>query len=191
MFTRRRVIADEALPLAREIGDPKLLAAALCAFAIVIGGDAMTMLEESRSLAIASGDQATLAMVLASMGHRDRERGDALQREALDLYRKLGDRAGIARLLFTLAIWADAADKRTYLEEALELKRQLGAKKRIYEILTLLEHCCDPLDWISAKPMRWSPGPGPPVRHFRLAGGMPGPSGRDRNVAGDVPGRTH
>src|SRR5690348_12102151 len=31
MFTRRQVLADEALPLARDIGDPKLLAAALCA----------------------------------------------------------------------------------------------------------------------------------------------------------------
>ena len=45
-----------------------------------------------------------------------------------------------------MAIRADKPQKRAYLEQALELQRQAGAKRRIYEILTMLDGICDPLD---------------------------------------------
>ncbi len=90
-------------------------------------------------------------MVLSRIGNqcalqRDHKRAEVIQREALQLYQEIGDKAGTTVLLFSMAIRADKPQKRAYLEQALELQRELGAKKRIYEILTMLDSICDPLD---------------------------------------------
>ena len=152
MITRRNRLGDEALPLAREIGDPALLAEALCAFS---AGQpvqlAVSMLEESVLLAEASGDKSLLALSLSRLGNttallQDHEHARQLNERALELYREVGDKSGIAGMLFSLSIRAQGQEQEALLLEALELNRQLGAKKRMAEILMRLESLCDPQD---------------------------------------------
>jgi tetratricopeptide (TPR) repeat protein len=149
MFTRRQKLGEEALPLAREIGDGALLAEALCAFAAGQSGEtAVKMLEESKALAEASGEKALLARALSRLGSTlslqgDHEHARALNEQALELYQESGDKSGMAGVLFALSIRARGEEKRNYLERALELQRELGAKKRMAEILMLLEAECD------------------------------------------------
>lgn len=157
MFQRRQKLGEEAIPLAREIGDKALLAKTLCAFSF--GDEAQAMLEESIALAEASGDKAVLASALSALAKQTAlleavapaEAGGGadsrtLNEHALSLYEELGDQSGMAAVLFSLAIGADRAQKRAYLERALELRRAQGDKRRIYELLTLLQTSCDPED---------------------------------------------
>ncbi len=153
MMTRRDKLGEEALPLARDVGDKTLLAEALCAFAAgKQTKQAKAMLEESLTLAQASGDKSVLALVLSDLGkfaalhQRDYERAMVLSQQALDIYQEIEDKANMARVLFSLAIYADGAEKQAYLEQALELQRALGAKKHMVEILMMLESHCDPAD---------------------------------------------
>jgi tetratricopeptide (TPR) repeat protein len=152
MFARRQKLAQEALPLARELGDQALLAETLCAFAAGLPHDQATrMLEESVTLARANGDTSLLARSLSRQGNAvslsgEHERGKALYEQALALYEETGDAAGIASVLFSLAIRADGAEKRAHLERALALQRGLGAEKRMAEILMILERECDQSD---------------------------------------------
>ncbi len=72
----------------------------------------------------------------------DFERGAARLREALDLFRELGDRRGTARALLSLGALLDLHGRReevvALLEEALALFRELGDQPGIAETLTNL-----------------------------------------------------
>ena len=84
MFTRKRVLADEALPLAREINAPKLLAVALCAFSSSVpANNPMAMLEESLAIAQTIGDRQTQAMVLSSIANHCALQGDHKRAEVV------------------------------------------------------------------------------------------------------------
>jgi tetratricopeptide (TPR) repeat protein len=152
MFARRQTLGEEAVPLAREIGDSALLASALCAFSVGFPSEqAMVMLVESIALAEASGEKGTLAWALYRLGNTtslsgERNSARMLYERALGLYEEIEDKAGMATVLDSMATRADRATKRSYLERALELQRELGAKKRMAEILIKLDMFCDPQD---------------------------------------------
>ena len=150
MFARRHKLAEEAMPLARELGDSVLLAAALCAFSAGLPQvQAKAMLEESIALAETSGDKGAIARALSRLANMaglrsDREEAKRLNEQALGLYEEVGDRAGTAGVLYSLALRAEGAQKQLYLARALEMQRALGAKKRMAEILMMLDMFCDP-----------------------------------------------
>jgi hypothetical protein len=150
MIERRQRLGNEALPLARQIGDKALLASALCAFSAGAGSvQANAMLKEAVTLAEECGDKSILAYALSRSANGlalqgDRERGRTLEEKALALYREIDDKAGVAEVLFSLSIWADRPQARAYLEEGLALQRELGAKKQVVEILMRLDGFCEP-----------------------------------------------
>ncbi len=149
MFARRRKMGEEALPLAREIGNISLQASALSAFAVgmpvII---AKPMLHEAIALAEACGDKAILALALSRLAHQaDIGYANTLNQRALELYKEIEDKAGMARILYSISIRANRMDKRKYLEQALELQRKLGAKKQIVQICMRLESICDPREY--------------------------------------------
>jgi len=152
ILTRHRLLEEEAISLAREIGDNKLLAEALCAFATAgISEQATAMLEEAIALAEASGDKGTQARALARLAltlakGKDEDRSRRLNEQALQLYEEIGDKRGIASTLFSISSDLRGAVKRAMLERALELQRELGAKMRMAEILMVLEWDCDRQD---------------------------------------------
>ncbi len=150
MFTRRRSLGKEALPLAREIGDNSLLAQALVAFAAgETPGVALPMLEESAVLAEECGDKSALAWAktrlagIFSLGGDSRRTAMSLHKEALALYEEIEDKKGIANVLFAMSIRAPVRQKRKQLERALVLRRELGEKKRTAEVLMRLQSYCN------------------------------------------------
>lgn len=152
MFTRRQRIVEEVLPLARELGDKALLADALGAFSAAVSGEnAVAMLEESAALSTEIGDDERLAYALMRLANtmslqRDYKRARLLNERAIRIYRRIGDKAGEASVLFSMSIRAPKPTRRRHLERALELQRALGNKRRMAEILSRLDAACQPGD---------------------------------------------
>jgi hypothetical protein len=129
---RSRELALEALELFRRIhhkaGQIRALVAAL-PFSSPLERE--EMLEQADALAEGVDDKNCLAMVLAARSRMialsDFPRAVVLQRQALEIYRALGNLQGQARCLFSLSIYVDVAEeKRDAALESARLSRQLG-----------------------------------------------------------------
>lgn len=146
------LLAQQALPLARSVADKGLLAEALVTFAgDQPDDDVKAMLEESIRLAEAAGERATLAKALEHLATeifapKYQHLARRMRIRALALYEDIGDKGGTARVLFTLAIFAEVAQQRIYLTRALELQRQRGDDMRVIECLLMLESTFDRKD---------------------------------------------
>ena len=131
-FDRARTLALEALAIMRRHGDK---GGELSALLQAVPGhgpkEASEMLASAMVLAKALGDDRALARVLnrqaAHLGMSDKKRAASLNREALEIYERLGDARGQAVCLFGLTIQEQDADlKRGYALRSADLYRSIG-----------------------------------------------------------------
>jgi tetratricopeptide (TPR) repeat protein len=140
-------LSDEAISLARKIGDLRLTARALNMkgeLARVRGDDdlALSAYEEGRGISAHEGDNATLGIFLGNLGFLADHRGDhdearRLSREALRLSWSLGRRMVAAWLL------AELAGAELGLGRPEMGARLIGASERALELLDVERHPCD------------------------------------------------
>jgi predicted ATPase/class 3 adenylate cyclase len=145
-FDRARVIATQALQLARAVEDRHIEALALLNLGHIIGfsgdlGEGMPMVEKSLALLQGVGDtwgQATAISVFA-MNYSDLERSKAFLIEALRLQRELGNLSGIASCLNQLAqknLWAgEFSSAAQALEESIGIYRKMESQSGEAETL--------------------------------------------------------
>jgi predicted ATPase/class 3 adenylate cyclase len=133
-----RALYDEALAIARELGDPARLAEALYNQAFVVAAEqdveaGARLLDESLELFRQLGDEAGVARVLVMLVVRDAMAGAwdrvvARIEESVAIWRRLGDRLNLAFSLVWLAFAHGRAgrrdDARATALEALELFRE-------------------------------------------------------------------
>ena len=120
---RRRRLAEEALPLARTLGDDALLAHALCSF-----DPDEARLQESVTVARKSGSLPALALSLQKWGAFVARCGEAAEgqhilEEALAVAREAGDTSQIATTLLSLGMRRQEPRRLAYLQEAAALYR--------------------------------------------------------------------
>ncbi len=89
------------------------------------------MMSEAEHLANGTGDEDLVAMVIAgrarALAMTNSEASSSLHQQALEIYRRTGNRGGQARSLFALSVSSgSAADKRDYALEAATINRELG-----------------------------------------------------------------
>ncbi len=152
-LTEARAAAQQALMLAQQIGDPKLEASSLIAL-----GDTLFSLGEhqqaqgyyERAIALYRGgveDKPRLARVLLNLGNIHRRAGHLVEagtmiREALALFREVGDRQGESDAYNALGILSsDYAEQRLYYEHSLAISRAIGNRSgmaRTYNNLGLI-----------------------------------------------------
>ena len=128
-----------AAQLAREIGDPELLARAAigleeaCRRGLIVGDDVVELLEEA-SAAVGPGDtqlrvQVLGALARASAFRGDAERGSVVGANAVAMARRLGDRRSLALALFS-SYWARGGMPpervAALLDEAHDLAEEVG-----------------------------------------------------------------
>jgi predicted ATPase/DNA-binding SARP family transcriptional activator/DNA-binding CsgD family transcriptional regulator len=139
-YERAVALGEEALTLARRLGDEAVAASAL----LNLGGVAMSQMEVGRASALleeavalrrASGDDWGLAHALFTLGmvaivRRDHARAMTLHEESLALARKMRDEVGIVRALGQGALTALVRGDLRRVDElnkaTLELSRRLG-----------------------------------------------------------------
>jgi predicted ATPase/class 3 adenylate cyclase len=138
-LTASRRFAEEEASLARELGDPQMLASALRGLGIVASNEgdgeaAAGFFEKSLAVAREAGDRRQVAMALANLGFAALERGDAvdatlLLEQGLALEKELGDEEGVAISLINLGSAAfrigDLERAGNFLRESLEIGRRL------------------------------------------------------------------
>ena len=145
-FKEARLLAEKSLQMARSIGDRQSEAfslSILAGFMLLQGsvGEAIPLLEQSLVIYRELGDKIgqTTTIDWLAINNSDLERATAYAREGLELCRELGDLAGVASILTTLArltyIRGDFSSPATWLEEVLSLARQLGDQVREDEAL--------------------------------------------------------
>ena len=142
----------QALELARELGDPRVLTAALNTRGLLARAqdryadsarDHQTALEQARAAADRAGEAvALLGLAYAAMFTGDGPRAGALAEESLAAARDSGDRHTLAQVLFLLA-WAagnaGAPDRAEAIAtEALGLFRALGDSGEQADVLFML-----------------------------------------------------
>jgi non-specific serine/threonine protein kinase len=108
-------------------------------------GNALRMLEEAATLARASGDDRLTADAVIELGTTthfavgDVGPGEALWNEALDLYRRVGDRLGVDRCLHNLGevarIRGDYQQALARYEASLQVVRELGDQLGLSTVL--------------------------------------------------------
>ncbi|HSL28177.1 MAG TPA: tetratricopeptide repeat protein, partial [Anaerolineales bacterium] len=136
-FIATRPIAEEALQLARELGDRQVEAFCLMAVGVVISlpgnlKEGIPFVEQSRALYRALGDRLgeANAMTWLILNHNDLEQAKTIVQEGLALFRELGHLSGIAVCLIQLAhrtIWGgDFTSPVPWLEEARMIFHRLG-----------------------------------------------------------------
>ncbi len=131
-FARAATPSNKALEVLRRCGDKHDLIDALGAASVSQEpAKGAAMLEEAMSLAVDLGDDEARASVLARMSSRmaftDRAQAVRLSREALEVYRRLGNVRGQAQCLFSLAIQEDSPElKKEAALESAALNRSLG-----------------------------------------------------------------
>lgn len=162
-YDRAAKLHDEALALARSLGDKSAIAWSLNNLGVVAlnKGEfarAQVLLEENLSLAKAEADPPAIATALTDLGnvayHLDNHAGAISHyQEALAIFRLLGDDAQVARLLNNLGGLAleqgDNLAAERQLDEALEYSRSVGDKQGTAQILNNLAeaaHSRDDLD---------------------------------------------
>lgn len=118
------------------------LAGALCWFWMVRGhfSEGRTLLGRALEREDAQGWSAVRAKALTGAGALAYSQGDfemakSLYQEGLALFRKLGDKRGIAASLYNLGavayVQGDSVARRTYYEEGLAIHRELGDKRSV------------------------------------------------------------
>jgi predicted ATPase len=135
--------AEDGLVVARETGEPRLVANALSNLGAIVlaagdAGRAREVLEEAVPLARDVEDERILALALNNLGDvaltvGDFERAEPLFDESLDLLRRRGDTANIARSLFNLGavdlMLGRHANAGARFSESLELSHETGDKE--------------------------------------------------------------
>ena len=145
-FNEAHLLAEKSLQMARSLADKHSEAFSLSilgGFTLLQGnvGEAIPLLEQSLALYRALGDKVGQAGAIdwLSINNSDLERAAAYAREGLGLCRELGDLAGVASILTTLArltyARGDFSSPAPWLEEVLSLSRQLGDQVREDEAL--------------------------------------------------------
>lgn len=145
-FHEARLIAEKSLQIARSLADQQSEAFSLSVmggFTLLQGnvGEAVPLLEQSLALYRALGDKVGQASTIdwLSINNSDLERATSYAREGLGLCRELGDLAGVASILTTLARLTysrgDFSSPGPWLEEVLSISRQLGDRVREDEAL--------------------------------------------------------
>jgi len=147
-----RTATEEALAIARELGDPEILAEATyhAAFWYPFEGDLSTtsaVLREAQERFEQVGNRRGIADCLFAMSVMDRLSGDlpsarAKAEEGLRIHRELGDMFGTTGSLFALGRTAeemgDLATARSLILESLELSNRMGDRTSIAIALDLL-----------------------------------------------------
>jgi predicted ATPase/class 3 adenylate cyclase len=145
-FTEAQRLAQKSLQMARVLADKQSEAFSLLAlggFTLLQGnvGEAVPLLEQSLALYRELEDKVGQASALdwLSINNSDLEHATAYAREGLGLCRELGDLAGVASILTTLArltyARGDFSSPAPWLEEVLSISRQLGDQIREDEAL--------------------------------------------------------
>lgn len=141
-FSHTKRVLDEAVPIARALGDQRALVLALgwLAHATWHVGDraqSTALCEESRDLARRVDDPWTAAVAFIEVAtvavhEGDDKRAAPLIEESLKLFRTIGDASGVAFCLYQLGSLAltrsDFRRAAELIEESLALQRQLGRK---------------------------------------------------------------
>jgi predicted ATPase/transcriptional regulator with XRE-family HTH domain len=153
---------EQALPVARSLGNPQILANALMVFGLVLMSEenfaaAQSTLEESMTLHRESGDKwgyALAVMCLASATHRndDQAKALALNQQALRVFRELGE-----TYFQSVCLWASGHLRAKLgdwkaglgeLRESLTLSRRLDSRLEVGAALLRLaeveQHLEDP-----------------------------------------------
>jgi tetratricopeptide (TPR) repeat protein len=128
-----------ALPKSGEFADARAEALEAAGGIAYWQGDLLsgrTWYQEAVELARASGDPRRIANAVYNVGftftleREDQLQARSLAQEGLDLYRELGDEAGIGRTLWALAntyyFFGDFAGGLSLVDEALEIFRRIG-----------------------------------------------------------------
>jgi predicted ATPase len=145
-FNEAHLLAEKSLQMARSLGDKQSEAFSLSilgGFILLQGnlGEAIPLLEQSLAIYRALGDKVGQASTIdwLSINNSDLARAASYAREGLELCRELGDLAGVASILTTLArltySQGDFSSPAPWLEEVLSLSRQLGDQVREDEAL--------------------------------------------------------
>jgi tetratricopeptide (TPR) repeat protein len=164
---------EEAVALARTVGDPRLLSMALCGLGQAIGefGTARTLLEESLTLARQLGDGALIAQSLWILGNKSAEQGDwARARELLEecvsqaraaKNNVLGCRA-LADLAEVVSQQGDPERAKSLREEQLRMARERQTGLLVAEALAgLVAHAPsdeEALQWLAQSVRECGPG---------------------------------
>jgi predicted ATPase len=145
-FHEAHLLAEKSLQMARSLSDRHSEAFSLSilgGFTLLQGsvGEAIPLLEQSLAIYRALGDKVGQAGAIdwLSINNPDLELATAYASEGLGLCRELGDLAGVASILTTLARLTysrgDFSSPAPWLEEVLSLARQLGDQVREDEAL--------------------------------------------------------
>ncbi len=145
-FNEAHRLAEKSLQMARSLGDNQSEAFSLSilgGFTLLQGklGEAIPLLEQSLAIHRALGDKIGQASTIdwLSINNSDLARAASYAREGLALCREMGDLAGVASILTTLArltySQGDFSSPAPWLEEVLALSRQLGDQVRETEAL--------------------------------------------------------
>jgi predicted ATPase/DNA-binding SARP family transcriptional activator len=149
-LTRARQLTEEALALARGLGDDDEVARCIgtlgnIAFAEGDLDRAVELYEEAAHRSRASGHRSRLAVLLANLGSLAGQRDDAetsalYAREAAEIQRDLGERDGLAVSLHNLGraelSLSHPVEARAALTESLQLARELGYREVIAYVLS-------------------------------------------------------
>ena len=144
--------AQQALAIAREIGDQPLLAQALrvCGDAASDRGnleEAQSYYEQSLVLYQAIGDQRGMAKIVEmlsalALSRRDNDAAQNYLEQSLVLYRNIGNQAGLADCLNNLGYLAlrrgNYSAARDYLEQSLAIQQMIGNMQGISSALSNL-----------------------------------------------------
>lgn len=144
--------AQQQASLAREVGDPRMLASALRGLGIATlnagdGESAIALLEDSLDIARAAGDLLQVSMALENLGLVAFSRGDLVEatrllEDSLALQRELGDEEGQAATLSSLGSvhlrLGDLQRAAALLRESLELAAGLRDLRIVVHALSSL-----------------------------------------------------
>lgn len=158
-FERSHTLALQALEIFRRLGDASgQISALLSAAPFEPRDSSAAMLAQAQQLAAESGNDFEIARVLSArarqMGLVDRAQAKLLTKEALAIFRALGNAGGAAGCLFSLSI-ADGtpAENREYALEAAKLYREAGNRNEAgHAVMIALMNAKEPGEVVSLEP---------------------------------------
>jgi hypothetical protein len=140
---RRQQLALMALDAFRLAGDLKGQVRALIdAIPLADRESKIRMLDEADALATAHGDENLIAMSLAARarapGVVDRQTAEKLHRQALEMFRRTGNRSGQARCLFSLCLGiGHSREKKEQALEGAQLYHEIGNRREAQHCMML------------------------------------------------------